>query len=293
MDAKKVPQPADGRQSEEAIALFEGILQSTPEDQVALEALSLAYEQTGNLPLARATLLRLAGVIIRKRAPESAPDVIRRLKPYSENDFDALEALRSLETLASEPPAGATAAPVPAPARALPAVLRSGVALRRQVLRREMDLAWKLLEAKELTQDEYASLVGDLSRLIADERQTTLSLLHVLADRAFPGLDRILRHIAKTGKTPFLALENFEIQQVDLGSVPLDYLLRQGALPFESMGGERLIALLNPLDAELQRDLAALLDRRCHFYLVTAEAFDAAARKLAPPPEEGASAADT
>ena len=293
MDAKKVPQPADGRQIEEAIALFEGILQSTPEDQVALEALSLAYEQTGNLPLARATLLRLAGVIIRKRAPESAPDVIRRLKPYSENDFDALEALRSLETLASEPPAGATAAPVPAPARALPAVLRSGVALRRQVLRREMDLAWKLLEAKELTQDEYASLVDDLSRLIADERQTTLSLLHVLADRAFPGLDRILRHIAKAAKTPFLALENFEVQQVDLGSVPLDYLLRQGALPFESMGGERLIALLNPLDAELQRDLAALLDRRCHFYLVTAEAFDAAARKLAPPPEEGASAADT
>ena len=39
MDAKKVPQPADGRQIEEAIALFEGILQSTPEDQVALERL--------------------------------------------------------------------------------------------------------------------------------------------------------------------------------------------------------------------------------------------------------------
>ena len=294
MDDTKVPKPAEGRQIEEAIALFEGILQSAPEDRVALEALSLAYEQTGNLPLARATLLRLAAVVIRKQAHEAAPEVIRRLKPFAENDFDALEALRSLEALAAtQRGTGAGAgAGAPEPVGSHPAVMRSGVALRRQVLHREMDLAWKLLEAKELTQEEYAALVEDLSRLVSDERQATVSLQHVLADRAFPGLDRVLRHIAKAGKAPFLALENFEIRQVDLGNVPADYLIRQGALPFESMGEECLIAVLNPLDAELQRELAALLDRRCHFYLVTAEAFDAAARKLAPAPD-GAPAADT
>ena len=122
----------------------------------------------------------------------------------------------------------------------------------------------------------------DLSRLIADERQTTISLLHVLTDRAFTGIDRILRRMATASKVPFLALENFETRKVDLGGVPTDYLLRQGALPFETLGEEHLIALLNPLDAELQRELAALLGRRCHFYLVTAEAFDAAVKKLFP-----------
>ena len=288
----KVPKPAEGRQIEEAIALFEGILQSAPEDRVALEALSLAYEQTGNLPLARATLLRLAAVVIRKQAHEAAPEVIRRLKPFAENDFDALEALRSLEALAAAQRGTGAGAGAPEPVGSHPAVMRSGVALRRQVLHREMDLAWKLLEAKELTQEEYAALVEDLSRLVSDERQATVSLQHVLADRAFPGLDRVLRHIAKAGKAPFLALENFEIRQVDLGSVPAEYLIRQGALPFESMGEEHLIAILNPLDAELQHELAALLGRRCHFYLVTAEAFDAAARKLAPAPD-GAPAVDT
>ncbi len=292
MDDTKVPKPAEGRQIEEAIALFEGILQSAPEDRVALEALSLAYEQTGNLPLARATLLRLAAVVIRKQAHEAAPEVIRRLKPFAENDFDALEALRSLETLAAAQRGTGAGADAQESGHALPAVMRSGVALRRQVLHREMDLAWKLLEAKELTQEEYAALVEDLSRLVSDERQATVSLQHVLADRAFPGLDRVLRHIAKAGKAPFLALENFEIRQVDLGSVPAEYLIRQGALPFESMGEEHLIAILNPLDAELQHELAALLGRRCHFYLVTAEAFDAAARKLAPAPD-GAPAVDT
>ena len=44
MDENKVPKPAEGRQIEEAIALFEGILHSSPEDRVTLEALSLAYE---------------------------------------------------------------------------------------------------------------------------------------------------------------------------------------------------------------------------------------------------------
>jgi tetratricopeptide (TPR) repeat protein len=283
MDDKKVPHPADGRQIDEAIALFEGLLQSAPEDQIALEALSLAYEQKGNLPLARATLLRLAQVIIRKESHDAAPAVIQRLKPHTENDFDALEALRSLESLAAKRRAPADGAGATAAGRAAPpAVPRSGVALRRQVLHREMDLAWKLLEDKELTQEEYASLVEDLSRLIADERQTTISLLHVLTDRAFTGIDRILRRMATASKVPFLALENFETRKVDLGGVPTDYLLRQGALPFETLGEEHLIALLNPLDAELQRELAALLGRRCHFYLVTAEAFDAAVKKLFP-----------
>jgi hypothetical protein len=284
MDEKKVTQPEEGRQIEEAIALFEGILQSSPEDRIALEALSLAYEQTGNLPLARATLLRLARVIISKQAHDSAPAVILRLKPLIETDFDALEALRSLEAFlaARGNGPGGGAAPA-APAVAPPPVLRSGVALRRQVLRREMELAWKLLEAKELKEDEYAAIVEDLSRLVADERHSTISLLHALMDRAFPGMDRVLHYLAKTSQVPFLALESFEVQQVDLGELPLEYLLRLGALPFAQMGADRIIALLNPLDDDLQSEVSAHLGGTCHFFLVSAEAFDAAVKKLRPP----------
>ena len=257
--------------------MFEGILQTTPDDPVALEALSLAYEQTGNTPLARATLLRLAQVILRKNAQDDAPAVIARLRPLTENDFDALEAMRSLEALAANQPASP---PPGAAAPTAPASRRSGVALRRQLLRREMDLAWKLLEAQELTQEEYATLVEDLSRLVTDERQVTISLLHALADRAFPGLDRVMRYLARTSKIPFLALESFDLQPPTFARESLDDLLRQGALPFEEIGGEALVALLSPLDRELRQELSAQLGVQCHFYLVTPEAFDAAAKKL-------------
>ena len=186
-------------------------------------------------------------MVIRQQALEAVPELIRRLKPYAENDFDALEALRSLETMAMAAPDGAVPDGAAAPGQPQQEKeLRSGVSLRRQVLRREMELAWKLLEANELTQDEYAQLVDDLSRLIANERQAIISLLHVLTDRSFPGLERILRYVSKASKTPFIALGSFEVQKVDLGSVPLEYLLQQGVLPFETMGNELLVALLNP-----------------------------------------------
>jgi len=291
MEEKTATSPQDGRPIEEAIALFEGLLQTSPEDQVALEALSLAYEQTGNLPLARATLIRLARAIIRKNAHEAAAAVITRLQPLSENDFDALEALRSLEALVQG--GGGATADLPGAAPDKPARERlTGVALRRQVLRREMELAWKLHEAGELNQEEYAAVVEDLTRLIGHDQQTTLSLLHILVDRAYPGIDRVLHYLAKTGKRPFLALEAFDIQPVDLGDCPLDYLLGLGALPFAQMDGEPLIGLLNPLDKNLPADIAAHTGRTCHFYLITAEAFDAGAKKIrelsapvAPPPE--------
>jgi hypothetical protein len=276
IDEKKLAQPPDSRQIEEAIVLFEGILQASPEDQVALEALSLAYEQTGNHPLARATLIRLAHVIVGKQAYEAAAAVITRLKPLAEDDFDALEALRSLEALEG----GARAVAVSSPSDTAKPILRSGVALRRQVLRREMDLAWNLLEANELTQEEYASVVEDLSRLTTSERHVTISLLHILSDRDFLGIDRVLHHLVQASQTPFLALESFTPQPVELGELSLEYLLRLGALPFAEMQGEPLVALLNPLDRALQGEIGALLGRTCHFYLVKAEAFDAAVSKL-------------
>jgi tetratricopeptide (TPR) repeat protein len=285
MDEKTVNLPEEGRQIEEAISLFEGILQSSPEDRIALEALSLAYEQTGNLPLARATLLRLAQVIIRKNEHASAPAVILRLKPLIENDFDALEAMQSLEALMAAQGQASDGTSPSLPAVSAPPVLRSGVALRRQVLRREMELAWNLLEAKELKEEEYAAVVEDLSRLVADERHSTISLLHTLVDRAFPGIDRVMHYLSKASQVPFLALECFEVQKVDLGGLSLEYLLRLGALPFEQMGSERIIALLNPLAEDLQREVSAHLGGKCHFYLVSAEAFDAAAKKLRPPEE--------
>ncbi len=276
-------QAPGGRNLEEAIALFEGILQTTPDDQVALEVLSLAYEQQGNLPLAHATLIRLAKVLIAKGDTEAAPGVIARLRPVATDNFDALDALSELEALlqGGAAPAAEKASPPAQPAAAKESPpLPGNVALRRQVMQREMDLAWRLLEAEELTQEEYATLVEDLTSLVTSETDSPLSIQHIMADRTFSGIDRIRQYMVKKGRCPFLALENFELQPPELPDTTLDYLLLLGALPFANIGKELLIGLLNSADSQLQTTINNQLGTKCHYFLITCEAFDAALKQL-------------
>ena len=267
---------------EEAIALFEGVLQTTPDDQGALAALAAAYEQKGNTLRARVTLIRLAKVLIDKKDVSGAKSTIEALRPLATDDFDALEALNALQTLVKENPVGAggrsgiglATTPVP-----------SGVALGRIVLDREMRLAWDLLEAKEINQDEYATAIDDLTVQTSDSRTSrTVSLLHALVDRSVPGFDRIVRYLSSRGKCPYLDLNAFDVVKIPLNGLPPEYLMRQGAIVFESCGEELLVGILNPVDQKLRTDLESRLGRPCHFYFVTPESFDAAwAKRIASP----------
>lgn len=270
---------------DEAIALFEGVLQTTPDDQGALAALAAAYEQAGNTLRARVTLLRLAKVLVAKRDAAGAAGAIEALRPLATDDFDALEALNALEALVKEHP-GATASGS-ASSRVIAAAtpVPSGVALGRIVLDREMRLAWDLLEAKEINQDEYATAIDDLTVQTADSRGArTVSLLHALVDRSVPGFDRIVRYLSSRGKCPYIDLNAFEVVDVPLHGLPAEYLIRQGAIVFDTCGEELLVALLNPVDAKLRSDIERRLGRPCHFYFATSESFDAAwAKRISSP----------
>jgi hypothetical protein len=156
----------------------------------------------------------------------------------------------------------------------------SSVALRRRVLQREMDLAWRLLETDDLQQDDYASIVEDLSQLVLSESHTTISLLRALSDRAYTGIDRVLQNMSRRDNIPFISMEAFELPEIDLNDFPLDYLLQMGVLPFAEMGGELLVGVLNPSNSTLDSELREYLGRKCHFYLVSPTDFDAAALKL-------------
>lgn len=262
---------------EEAIALFEGVLQTNPEDQGALAALATAYGQAGDALRARVTLLRLAKVLVAKKDSTSAKDAIEALRPLAADDFDALEALNALETLVKENPPVSAAASSSARVAAAVTPLPSGVALGRIILDREMRLAWDLLEAKEINQDEYATAIDDLTVQTADSRgNRTVSLLHALVDRAVPGFDRIVRYLTSRGKCPYVDLNSFDVVDVSLNGLPKEYLIRQGAIVFETCGDELLVGLLNPVDSKLKSDIESRLARPCHFYFVTPESFDAA-----------------
>ncbi len=266
---------------EEAVALYEGILQSNPDDTAALEALAAAYDQTGNILRARSTLLRLADVLVKTKDSAGAVSAIESLRPLAMADFDALEALNSLEALVAEkPPSEAELAARAARSHASSATIEappSGVALDKQILDREMRLAWDLLQAKEINQDEYATAIDDLtSQLSSGDETRTISLLHALVDRNVPGFERIYRFILSHGNCPYVSLASFDARDISLGNVPPLYLRRQGAFAFESLENELLIALLNPVDPTLRKDLEHYLGVPCHFYATKPDEFDAA-----------------
>lgn len=284
-----VPNTPQAPSPEETISLFEGILQSSPDDQMALEALAAAYQQAGNELRARSTLLRLANVILVRRDAAGAANAIEMLRPLAQSDFDALESMTALEALVkgqavpgSAPGAqapgfkfrrGAAAAASAAPASGPP----SGIALNKQILKREMQLAWDLLEATEINQDEYSQLLDDVTQQInGANNNRTISLLHSIVDRNIPGFDHIMEFIKKHGNCPYISLASFDTQKCDLHGVPPNYLIRQGALPFDSIDGELLVAILNPTDTTLQEDLRKYLGVPCHFYFVSPEEYDLA-----------------
>lgn len=283
-----VPNTPSAPSPEETISLFEGILQSSPDDQMALEALAAAYQQAGNELRARSTLLRLANVILVRRDAAGAANAIEMLRPLAQSDFDALESMTALEALVkgqavpgSVPGAKAPGFKFRRGAAAAPAVPSSeppsGIALNKQILKREMQLAWDLLEAGEINQDEYSQLLDDVTQQInGANNNRTISLLHSIVDRNIPGYDHIMEFVKKRGNCPYISLSSFDPQKCDLHGVPPNYLLRQGALPFDSIDGELLIAVLNPGDSALQEDLRKYFGVPCHFYFVSPEEYDLA-----------------
>ena len=263
---------------EESISLYEHLLESSPNDSAALEALATAYEQAGNTLRARATLIRLSRVLIAKRDTLSAARAVEMLRPHAEADFDALEALTSLEILVKESPAAAEDSPsAPSPATEPPP---SGVILDKIILNREMSLAWDLCSDGHLKQEEYSQIIEDLTVQIAESRGAAISVLHAVVDRQIPGFDGLMQHLSEKSRCPFIDLSTFDLQPPSLNGVPKSYLVRQGAIVFGEVGGEFLVGLLNPVDQVLRNDIRHYLGVPCHFYLVAPEPFDKAWEKI-------------
>jgi hypothetical protein len=266
----------------DAIALFEGILQGMPEDRVSLEALSLAYEQVGDLTRARDYLQRLAVVVARERDREAAELLKERLQRYAGADDPAsVAALRQLEDLLAAPVAPARAAGGPrdgeATVRTAP---RSAVAQRQGILRREMDFAWALLQDGDLKQEDYAAVVQHMTEMQASGRVATISVLHALQSVSATTLDAVLLNASRRSKLPLLPLTSFDPQADAFTRLPLEFMLAQGALAFERIGEDLLVAVLNPVDPALKRDIEAASERRCHFFLVAPNEFDTMAETI-------------
>ena len=158
--------------------------------------------------------------------------------------------------------------------------LINGPAERRAIVTQELDFAWMLHEQNLLTEDQYASIVSDVTDLSASATPHPISVLHLFHDRQIPNIDRVLAFAAEKSGVPLLPLTSFEPQAAAFGLLPFDYLVIKGIVPFELMSNDLLVATLNPLNGKLLEELETLTGRRCHFYLVLPSEFDATLDKI-------------
>ncbi|MBM4142259.1 MAG: hypothetical protein FJ225_01505 [Lentisphaerae bacterium] len=248
-----------------AVAGFEKILEALPDDRASLEALAHAYEQIGQPDRAKDYLFRLADVLVSDGDVEGARELAERIEPHAEDDPRARELIVRIQGLGAERVAG-------------PAPVQVSTEFN---MAEELSLAWNLLQAGQLNQEEYASVVQDLTEMCAGEALATVSVIHVLEARAHKRMDQILNFISRECGTPFVWLSSFELQNQVLSLLPMDFMLRRGAMVFETLGDAALVVVMNPYNQSLRSDVEALVGRACHYFTTLPSEFDRALDKVA------------
>lgn len=266
-----------------AIAAFEKILEAIPDDRSSLETLSHAYEHIGDRVRALEYLLRLGTIVARERDAEAAAHLVEKLTGYGTSDAQVasvIELLQPLAAQAKEPEPETAAEPVATeepgsadvkPARDVPVKFR---------VADELSFAWKLFEAGEISQEDYAAVAHDLAELSVDGHLSTVSVLHVLEHRAFAGMERVMGYVSRESRTPIVSLQAFELQADVAGLLSPEFMIRRGALIFGMIMEDAMVVVMNPFDRALQTDIQTASGRKCHFFIALPKEFDAAVATL-------------
>lgn len=284
MATKKDDKPAGKDDSEvwSAIAAFEQILEAMPNDRTSIETLAHAYEQIGDLSRAKEYVLRLANVIVAEQDRDAAGGMLEKVQSYVAEDPAAADVAKKLKELTEKAQKAKPAKAEPGQREAKPVkqeAAAAGVATGFNIAN-ELPFAWNLLQANEITQEEYSAVVQDLTDMSGTDATVTVSVLHVLNDRGFKNLGRIVASVAKDCGTPVIALSSFDLQSESFSLLPLDFMIKRGAIVFELFGREALAVVLNPYDKQLMKDVETLSGRKCYFYLTQPFEFDGAISKI-------------
>lgn len=270
------PKPDSGAETEiwNAIAAFEKILEVLPDDRVSLETLAEAYAKVGDATRSQEYVLRLANVFIEDGDEDAAQELLTIIKSFDQHNPKVQEAVTRIKNLK--------------PKKTFASIDDSDSTLTKRAssIASEISFAWNLLQAEKVTQEEYAYIVHDLSEHPAKSKEVPVSTLHVLHDRNHPGLPNIMAHAATTCNTPVIPLSSYELLSKITEILPLDFMIKRGAIPFEIMGNDVLVAILNPYDAALSADIEALTGKICHRFIVAPAEFDSTLEKIKKAAEE-------
>lgn len=253
-----------------AISAFEQILDAMPDDRTALETLFEAYEHIGDRAQALQHLLRLAKVVVEEGDTEPMAWLYSEVQRLGEGSPQAEATLQSMENLM-------VSMGMPSPADIAPQKRRATTKIN---IASEMSMAWNLLQAQVVSQADYSTIVQDLTENSTKSVTVPVTVQHVLHDRSMPNQDRVIEFLCKDCTLPFIRLADVELDPGRYNMLPAEFLERRGAIVFETMGSDALVGILNPYHYELRGEVEKALKRKCHFYLVSAEDYDASLAKI-------------
>ena len=260
----------------DSIAMLEQILEVMPQDADAIKALYSAYRKTGKTEQAFEYLSRLIGVCIGGDDISHVVFIQRELTHFNDAYPSEVAAQHARVSMLANAPAPFRKDRV-SPSQESAA---TGIRSRDIDISAELSLAWRLYEEGQLAQEEYSSVLHDLTEVSSKVLDVPVSVLHVLNDRGFTQMNRLMIHLSNRSGVPAVTLSNFELSEAIASALPIELAAHDGALPFAFFGDDLLVGVLNPFNNSLADKVESISGHRCHTYLVNPEDYDLALGRL-------------
>jgi hypothetical protein len=277
--AKDLTRELDDRKRQEArlaMGEFEKILEIMPDDRGSLEAAIHAAEIAGDQEHEWTHRMSLAQLLILHGDDTGARAHLEVLREA--NNARVAEWLSVYDTAA---PMVETMSATAEPAESLQPAIREPIHEDGPIdISEEIDLAWHLLEQKQITEEDYKSLVEDLTEMSTSQTGGIVSVLHALESRQDKALDSLLMFCAAQARTPYVNLSDFAMRAELVPLLPEAFIQRRGAMVFDVLGRELLVAVLNPFNTGLREEIERRTGFPCHYFLTRASEFDLAASRL-------------
>lgn len=275
----------------EAIAFFEQMLQTMPDDRTSLEFLSVAYEQTGQIDKHRDCLIRLADCLVKEKDFEHAQSIVQRLSAFSdyaparaavERVTERIQSQILEETAAAPEVGGApekSAGVAPAPGMYQDAGLEVH-ALSRAASSAEMELVWYWKDHGFLTKELCMDVLHVLTENQITDHPILVSALALLDEQHPEYTELVMEKMQRDSGVPTFPLELFEVQPKAVETLSPVFIHVRGVLPFSLLGNEVLVAVLNPLNKALQEEVVARAGKPCHFFFAHPRTWQEMAKKI-------------
>lgn len=239
----------------EGIEYFEKMRQAMPEDRTTLEFLSVAYGELGDRENACSSLIALARTLLKEGDTEALKHIAARLEGFDDPLAKAMvlkvnAAFSTTVDFTPEEPS------------------KDGVSgSYNAAVKAETTLVRFLHTGKIIDDAMQDILLKKVSEMPENGKDFLISAIYFLEKENTPIAENAISYLADSTATPPIPLDSFEVTADLIRTLPESFIKVRGVIPFARLGKTVLVALLNPLDDILKREIEDLLEVPCHFFL--------------------------